>query len=67
LSGNTVYLGSADGRLYALDAGSGKETWRYDLGVPITSSPAISGNTVYVASYDGSIYAFTRPEITADA
>lgn len=63
LSGNTVYLGSADGRLYALDADSGKEMWRYDLGVPITSSAAISGNTVYVASYDGSIYAFTQTVI----
>ena len=60
VSGNTVYLGSTDGRLYALDTESGKEMWRYDLGVPLTSSPAISGNTVYVAAYDGSIYAFTQ-------
>jgi outer membrane protein assembly factor BamB len=46
--------------LYALDTESGKEMWRYDLGVPITSSPAISGNTVYIGAYDGSIYAFTQ-------
>jgi len=60
VSGNTVYIGSADGRFYALDAGTGKEKWSYDLGVPITSSPAISGNTVYVATYDGTVYAFTQ-------
>ena len=60
LSGNTVYIGSADGTFYALDAQSGKEVWSYRLGVPITSSAAISGNTVYVGTYDGSIYAFTR-------
>ena len=60
LSGNTAYIGSTDGRFYALDTESGKEKWRYNLGVPITSSAAISGNTVFVAAYDGTVYAFTE-------
>jgi outer membrane protein assembly factor BamB/predicted phosphodiesterase len=60
LSGNTVYVGSADGRFYALDTGSGKEMWCHNLGIPITSSAAISGNTVFVAAYDGTVYAFTE-------
>ena len=60
LSGNTAYIGSADGRFYALDTGSGKEMWCHNLGIPITSSAAISGNTVFVAAYDGTVYAFTE-------
>jgi outer membrane protein assembly factor BamB/predicted phosphodiesterase len=60
LSGNTAYIGSADGRLYALDAESGKEMWCHNLGIPITSSAAISGNTVFIAAYDGTVYAFTE-------
>ena len=59
LSGNTVYIGSADGRMYGLSTESGKAMWCYNLGVPITSSAAISGNTVFIAAYDGSVYAFT--------
>ena len=59
VSGNTVYFGSANGNLYALDKGTGSELWKYDLGAPVTSSPAVSGNAVYIASFDGTVYAFS--------
>lgn len=60
VSGDVVYVGSTDGRFYALDAVSGKVLWSYDLGAPVTASPAVSGNTVYIASFDGTVYAFTE-------
>jgi outer membrane protein assembly factor BamB len=59
ISGNTLYIGSADGNLYGLDKRTGKKIWSYNLGVPIASSPTVSGNTVYVGAYDGCVYAFT--------
>ncbi|MFN8180090.1 MAG: PQQ-binding-like beta-propeller repeat protein [bacterium] len=58
IADSVVYVGSNDGRLYALDLRTGAELWRWDLGVPIESSPAIAGNMLYVAAEDEHLYAF---------
>ena len=58
IAGRTVFLGAADGSVYALDRRKGTLKWRYDIGVPITASPAVSGNTLYVADWDGNLYTF---------
>ena len=50
VSGGVAYVSSADGRLYALTAGSGKELWSVKLGGPLDSSPAIGGGLIYVGS-----------------
>nr|WP_267545823.1 PQQ-binding-like beta-propeller repeat protein [Arthrobacter sp. H14-L1] len=52
VAGGTVYIGSVDARLYALDTGSGKPRWSYQTNGAITSTPAVSGETVYVGSND---------------
>ncbi|MCZ6632438.1 MAG: PQQ-binding-like beta-propeller repeat protein [bacterium] len=55
---DVVYFGGEDGYLYALDARDGHCLWRYDIGLPIQSSPIFSGNTLFVTDYDGNLYAF---------
>ena len=57
VSGNRVYVGSSDGRLYAIDRASGAERWRFTSKGPIASSPAVHGELVYVSSLDGNVYA----------
>ena len=52
-----VYVGSADGTMYALDEGSGKALWRFRTGSRVVSSPAVSAGVVYFGSYDGNFYA----------
>jgi outer membrane protein assembly factor BamB len=52
-----VYIGSADGGLYAVDAATGKLRWRFDAYGDVNSSPAVDGNTVYAVSLDGNLYA----------
>ena len=52
-----VYVGSNDGRLYALDVETGQEKWRFKTGGPVASSPAIAGGVVYFSSLDGYLYA----------
>lgn len=60
IDGKKVYVGSNDGKIYVLDLRSGKELWSYNLGVPVTSSPAIAADRLYVTTFDGNIFAFQR-------
>ncbi|WP_239618389.1 S-layer homology domain-containing protein [Cohnella mopanensis] len=54
----TVYVGSTDGKLYAVDK-KGKKKWEFATGAAVYSSPAISADgTVYVGS-DVKLYAIT--------
>ena len=53
----TVYVGSGDGRLYAMDASDGSIEWSFATGDNIASSPLLSNGVVYVGSTDGFVYA----------
>jgi outer membrane protein assembly factor BamB/predicted nucleic acid-binding Zn ribbon protein len=57
VANGTVYFGSRDGKVYALDAASGQERWQYQTGSWVDSSPAVVGGIVYVGSNDGNLYA----------
>jgi len=54
---NTIYIGSSDHNLYALDADSGTLKWRFATKGRVTSSPAIASGLVYFGSFDGTFYA----------
>jgi len=47
----TVYIGSYDEHFYALDALSGKQRWRYDVGGPVPGTATVIGHTVYTSSF----------------
>jgi len=53
----TVYVGSQDFKLYALDAATGAKHWEYKTGGWVESSPAIVNGVVYFGSNDGRLYA----------
>ena len=53
----TVYIGSYDGNVYALDAATGHIRWTYTTSGTVDSSPAVADRTVYVGSDDGNVYA----------
>ncbi len=55
--GNTLYVGSWDGRLYALDRHTGNVRWSFRTGGKIKGAAASNGRTVFVGSYDGRVYA----------
>ena len=45
--GNSVYTGIANGHLYAIDAKSGTEKWRYKTEGPVHSIPVVADGMVY--------------------
>lgn len=53
----TIYFGSTDHRLYALDLESGAKKWEFKTGSRVVSSPAIDAGVLYFGSYDGAFYA----------
>ena len=48
---------TAGTRVYALDAVSGAERWRFEAPVVLFTPPALDGSAVYVADYLGTLYA----------
>lgn len=60
LDRGVVYVGSANGALFAVDAASGKERWRFMTDGPIRSTPALDETSVYVGSWDGHLYRVDR-------
>jgi outer membrane protein assembly factor BamB len=51
--GGTVYVGSRDGHLYAVDAETGRKRWTADHEMSwVNSSPAVAGGLVFAGSSD---------------
>lgn len=53
----TVYFGSGDTHLYALDAASGELRWKFKTGDVVHSSPAVVQGVVYFGGWDSRFYA----------
>lgn len=52
-----LFVGSTDGRLYALAARTGDELWRFHAATSVTGSPAVFGSLVYVTDHASTLYA----------
>ncbi len=52
-----AYVGSTDGNLYVIDAGSGALKWKFATKGWVSSSPAVASGIVYFESYDSNFYA----------
>ena len=54
---STVYVGSGDGNMYAVDALNGKLLWKYKTGDVIHSTPLVDEEKIFFGSFDGYVYA----------
>lgn len=57
IADGTVYFGSGDHHVYALDARTGKLRWSFEAASVVHATPAISGGLVFVGDLDGHFYA----------
>jgi len=62
VANGTVFIGSGDGNIYALDADDGSEKWSYETDGAVSSAPLVYNNTVYVGSQDRSVYALSTAD-----
>jgi hypothetical protein len=62
----TVYIGSDDDNLYAINANTGNDLWRFDTGSDVVSSPIVDlDGTIYVGSDSSNVYAINPAARTA--
>ncbi len=52
-----VYFGSGDGNLYALDAATGEQRWKFKTGDVVHASPAFADGVLFFGSWDSYFYA----------
>ncbi len=61
VAGRTVYVGSNDGHLHAINSITGKNRWGFATSDSIDGSPTVANGVVYVGSFDDNLYAFALP------
>ena len=56
----TLYIGSTDHGLYALEASTGKITWRHDVGAAIFATVTVDHEQLILGCYDGNVVVIDR-------
>jgi len=59
---NKIFVSSGFGILYEMDAASGREIWKRDLGLPILNAPTVKDGRVYVSTHDNHFYAIAEAD-----
>jgi serine/threonine-protein kinase len=54
IDSGTVYVGSDDGNVYALDEKTGAKRWAFQTGARVQTSPAVAGGAVFVIADNSS-------------
>jgi eukaryotic-like serine/threonine-protein kinase len=57
IAGGTLYIGSGDQHVYALDARTGALRWTFATGDVVHATPAVADGVVYIGSWDRHLYA----------
>lgn len=57
VAGDTLIVASGFGYVVALDAATGAQKWRRELGSPMTGSPTVSEGRVFIASNNNEVFA----------
>ncbi len=52
-----LYVTTGRGRVFALDAATGKQIWQQSMGVPLRAAPKVLDGKVYVISVDNQLFA----------
>ncbi|HEY6344774.1 MAG TPA: PQQ-binding-like beta-propeller repeat protein [Bryobacteraceae bacterium] len=53
----TIFVGAADGSVYALDAERGSTCWTFKAAAGVRAAPAVGNGRVYIGDLKGNVYA----------
>jgi outer membrane protein assembly factor BamB len=57
-----VFITSGFGVVICLDAKTGKDIWRKDLGMPIINAPVVNGGRLFVSTHNNHFYALAEAD-----
>lgn len=58
----TVYFGSGDSSVCAIDASTGRLKWRFKTGDVVHATPCLYNQNIYVGSFDGWFYCLSKKD-----
>jgi outer membrane protein assembly factor BamB len=54
---DTLYVGTSNGYLYALDTVYGERKWEFNTGAKIWTSPVVDDGVIYISNYEKKLFA----------
>jgi outer membrane protein assembly factor BamB len=57
IADDRLYVGSADGNVYALAADTGEVVWKFATGAQVRATPTVAEGVVYIGSWSGVFHA----------
>jgi outer membrane protein assembly factor BamB len=57
-----IFVTSGFGVVICMDAKTGKDIWRHDLGMPIINAPVVNGGRLFVSTHDNHFYALAESD-----
>jgi outer membrane protein assembly factor BamB len=57
-----IYVTSGFGVLICMDAKTGRDLWRKDMGMPIVNAPVVSGGRIFFSTHDNHFYALAETD-----
>jgi outer membrane protein assembly factor BamB len=57
-----IFVTSGFGVVICMDAKTGRDIWRHDLGMPIVNAPVVNGGRLYVSTHDNHFYALAEAD-----
>ena len=60
--GGKIFATSGFGVLVCMDAATGRELWRHDMGVPIVNAPVVNGGRIFFSTDDNHFYALAETD-----
>lgn len=60
ISKNSIFFGSSDMNLYAVDKSSGQLIWKFKTGGQVNSTPCVFQNKIIFSNTDGNVYSLDK-------
>ena len=57
-----IFVTSGFGVVICMDAATGRDIWRHDIGLPIVNAPVVNGGRIFVSTHDNHFYALAESD-----